>query len=486
MHHSSSASPSAVRVGGLGVLTLALATLAVGCAKLPMGGAAPQIKPPQSFQSAEALKAPATDWPTDQWWTKYEDPQLSTLINEALGNSPDLAAAVARLKQADAAARIVGSARKPQLGVHASASSEKQTYNWLYPQAMLPQGWNDYGRATLDFSWELDFWGRNRAALVAATSEHQARYADLAQARLVLAASIAGEYAELSRLYANRDTALKALEIRRKTAELFAQRFANGLETKGGLRGADARRAVAEGALLALDEQIALQRNRLAALLGAGPDRGLAITPPTLKRDRSFGLPAQVGLELIGRRPDIVASRLQAEAAASRIKQAKAEFYPNVNLSAFFGVQSLGLDQLFKHGSTLGSVSPAISLPVFSGGRLRGQLRGAEAAYAEAVAGYNGTIARALQEVADNAVSQRALGDRLAKAQEAVDAASEAHRVANNRYQGGLANYLEVLSAEDVLLGSLDTHTNLCALSLSLDIALQRTLGGGYQQPEKH
>lgn len=472
---------SARRMRHPGMVALAAAALTVGCAKLPTGGAAPQVRAPQSFKSVESLKAPVTEWPADQWWAKYGDPQLNTLIDEALGNSPDLAAATARLKLADAATQVAGSSLKPQLGAHASATSEKQTYNWLYPQAMLPQGWKGYGSASLDFSWELDFWGKNRAGLAAATSEREARLAELAQVRLMLAAGVASNYAELNRLYANRETALKAVEIRRKTAELFAQRFANGLETRGSLREADARRAMAEGALLALEEEIALQRNRLAALLGAGPDRGLAITPPSLKRDRSFGLPKQAGVDLIGRRPDIVAARLQAEAAASRIKQAKAEFYPNVNLSAFFGVRSLGLDQLFMHGSTLGSAGPAVSLPIFSGGRLRGQLRGAEAGYAAAVANYNGTIARALQEIADNAVSQKALGGRLAKAQEAVDAADEAYRVANNRYKGGLANFLEVLSAEDALLTSLNVQTNLCSLSLALDIALQRALGGGYQ-----
>ena len=138
-----------------------------------------------------------------------------------------------------------------------------------------------------------------------------------------------------------------------------------------------------------------------------------AIKAPTLKLDRTFGLPAELAVDLLGRRPDVVAARLVAEAQGSRIEQKKAEFYPNVNLAAFIGVQSLGLNMLSKSGSDIGSVGPAISLPIFSGGRLRGELRGAHARYAEAVANYNGTVARALQEVADAAVSQKALGQRL-------------------------------------------------------------------------
>lgn len=132
-----------------------------------------------------------------------------------------------------------------------------------------------------------------------------------------------------------------------------------------------------------LDEQIGLQRNRLAALLGAGPDRGLAIERPTVKLDSQFGLPGQLAADLLGRRPDVIAARLQAE-ALHRIDQKKAEFYPNVNLSAFIGANALGLNMLNKSGSDFGSIGPAISLPIFTAGRLQGELRGTVASYEEA------------------------------------------------------------------------------------------------------
>lgn len=476
-------SPASHRLS-LHLTVFSAALVLAGCAQLPDLGKLPQAKTSDAFQSQASLKAPAADWPADKWWTAYGDAQLDALIDEALRDAPDLAAASARLQQADAMVQMAGSALKPQISAHAAMSEDKLSYNFLTPRAMTPPDWNDYGRATLDFRWELDFWGKNRAALAAATSQLEAGRAELAQTRLLLAAGIAANYAELSRLHANRDTAVQAVEIRQKTATLFAQRFANGLETRGSQRDVDARRAMAEGALLAVDEQIALQRNRLAALLGAGPDRGLTIARPALRLDHRFGLPPELSVNLLGRRPDVVAARLQAQAQSSRIEQKKAEFYPNINLSAFVGVQSLGLDMLGQSGSSIGSVGPAISLPIFSGGRLQGQLRGAHAAYAQTVANYNATLARALQEVADNAVSQRAIGQRLLKAQEAVEAATEAHRVARNRYEGGLANYLEVLSAEDGLLSSLNAQTNLSALSFTLDIGLKRALGGGYQMAE--
>ena len=177
----------------------------------------------------------------------------------------------------------------------------------------------------------------------------------------------------------------------------------------------------------------------------------------------------------------MVAARWRVEAASGRIQVAKAQFYPNVNLSAFVGYQSLGLDNLTRSGSDIGNVGPAISLPLFNGGRLAGQYQGAEAAYAQAVASYNATVTEAFHQTADTLVSLNALQQRLQRSQEAVQAASDAHQIARNRYQGGLATYLDVLSAEDGLLSSQRELANLQTRLFSLHVALVRALGGGYQ-----
>jgi NodT family efflux transporter outer membrane factor (OMF) lipoprotein len=463
---------------------IGLALVLAGCAQLPGASAPPALRNAASYASAESFAAAPAAWPQERWWSAYGDGQLDTLVEEALAGAPDMAAAAARLQAAEALAGVAASANRPQLSANAALSSDKLSYNHLTPPEGTPRGWTDYGRATLDLRWELDFWGRNRAALAAANSARDAAQAELAQARLLLASSIAASYAELDRLYAGRDTAEKSVALRRKTAELFAERLAHGLENRGGAREAEARLAAAQGAVLAHDEQIAVQRNRLAALLGAGPDRGLRIARPALRLVGGFGLPEVAGAGLLGRRPDVTAARLLAQAQASRIDQKKAEFYPNVNLMAFVGVQSLGIDMLDNSGSSVGSVGPALSLPIFTGGRLRGELRGAQADYAQAVANYNGIVSRAMQEVADAAVRQRALGARLERAQQAVDASGEAWRVAQNRYQGGLASYLEVLVAEDGLLANMNTLTDLRSLSVIHDIAIKRALGGGYQAPQ--
>jgi NodT family efflux transporter outer membrane factor (OMF) lipoprotein len=465
-----------------GVLFVAIASALSACASLPSDSGTPQIGSVADYASSHSLAAPVGEWPSESWWQSYDDAQLDALIREALSGSPNIAVAEARLRRAQAATQIADAAGRPQATASASAIQQKHSYNYLTPREMTPQGWDDYGSASLTFSWQLDFWGRNRAALVAATSETNAAQAEAAQARLMLATSIASAYAELARQHAAHDTAVAALEVRTKTVALFQHRHENGLETLGSVRRVESRRSSAEADVLAVEERLALQRNGIAALVGAGPDRGLAITRPTVEMSRSFALPEHLEAELLGRRPDIVAARMRAEAASRRIDQARAEFYPNVNLSSVIGLQSKGLDMLTRNGSSIGSSGPAISLPIFSGGALRGNLRGAQADYAAAVAEYDSTVIQALQELADAAVGQKALGPQLARTTEAVDAAREAWRIQSNRYEGGLANYLEVLSAQDDLLANLRAQSDLQSRSFALDVALVRALGGGYSQ----
>src|SRR5262245_56547531 len=361
------------------VVSLFSILLVSGCAGLPADEARGKIKPAAHYGAERSFAGSRAEWPADAWWTGYGDPQLDRLIAEALAGAPNLAVAQARLRRAQALAGIAEAATLPQVSANGSISEQKQSRNYLSPRNATPEGWNDYGRATLDFSWELDFWGKNRAALAAATSEADAAAADAAEARLVLATSIASAYAELARLHAALDTANAALEVRAKTAALFRQRYTNGLETLGSVRQVESRRAAAQADVLSLEEQLGLQRNRIAALMGAGPDRGLDIARPRVDLARPMGLPAQLPAQLLGRRPDIAAARMRATAADRRIDQARASFYPNVNLIAFIGYQSLNVSNLAKADSAIGSVGPAISLPIFDGGRLRGQLRSTEA-----------------------------------------------------------------------------------------------------------
>ena len=452
-----------------------------GCAPLPVSDARFTEKTSQDFATTTSFTAAQNPWPTEQWWLGYRDTQLNQLMAEALKDSPDLAIAQARVQRAQAVAEVAGAPLLPQLSAQGVFNTQRLSYNYLTPDASVTRGWNQYGQAALNMTWEIDFWGKYRAALAAATSELEARVAEQAQAALILTTATASAYAELARLFAQREATERAVAIREKTVSIFSERFAHGLETRGGVREADAKGAQAKTDLLLLNEQIALQRNRIAALMGAGPDRGLAINRPTVLTSTEVGLPERVAAELLGRRPDVVAARVQAQAQASRIDQRQADFYPNINLAGFIGLQSLGLDRLGQSGSVFGSVGPAVSLPIFTGGRLQGELKSAWAAYDEAVANYNRTLIQAFQDVADAVTSLKALGGQIEQAELGLDAAQEAFQIAANRYRGGLSNYLDVLISEDTMLSSLRSVTELRARRFSLNVLLVRALGGGYQ-----
>ncbi|MFY9352311.1 MAG: efflux transporter outer membrane subunit [Sphingobium sp.] len=468
-----------------------------GCASVPDLGTQPLVRTPESIASAQSLGAAPVAWPGDEWWTSYGDPQLDALVAEGLRASPDMAVAGARFRRAAAAAQQAGAALLPSADLEASAQATRQSYNMGLPKEFVPQGWLGTGRVALDLGFDLDLWGRNRAALAAATSEARAAEIDAQQAKLVLTTAIADAYADLARLHDEADIARRTLDIRVATQKLVAERRQNGLETRGSVRQADATVASARARLAAAQMAIELRQHQIAALIGAGPDRGLAIARPSLPRLAPLGVPADATTNLVARRPDIAAALARTEAAARRIKVARADFFPAIRLGALVGVQSLGyetiftgtgaaggpkpfLDNLFSRDSIFGNAGPAISLPIFHGGALRGQYRGARATYDEAVATYDRTVLAAYQEVADAVTMRRTLDQRLADARAAVAASEDAYAIAQKRYRGGLSTYLDVLTVEDQLLAARQSLAGLEAGVFSNDIALVRALGGGF------
>ena len=467
-----------LRLLAIGASAAALAA----CAALPGGPGPAGPKAADAYASEQSFNAAAANWPASDWWTAYGDAQLNQLISEALSNSPDMAAAQARVGSAKAALGQARASLLPTLNGQASVEETKESYNAGIPPEFVPHGYNDFGDLQLNLSYDFDLWGKNRSAVAAATSDAKASEADAAETRLVLSTAVAASYADLGRLYAERDVSVRALDTRSKTLDLVSQRVTNGLDTRAELKEAEANVPAAQGDLDAIDEQIAQTRNALAALMGAGPDRGLTIQPPAAATLKGFGLPARLAADLIGRRPDVVAARWRAEAAAKRVGAAKAQFYPDVNLVAFVGQQSLFLRELFATGSDIGQVGPALTLPIFEGGKLRAGLKGAQADYASAVASYDGALVEALHQVADTTASERALSQRLVDARAALAAQEEAYSVARLRYEGGLANYQTVLIAEDDLLQRRRALVDLEARAFTLDIQLVKALGGGFAQ----
>lgn len=457
------------------------------CAGAPELGPRPAPIAPQDV-AADRTLAPsaAASWPRDAWWTRFGDPQLTALIEEGLAKSPDVAAAAARVRRASGLAQEAGAALLPTLDLQARATAEKQSYNMGFPKEFVPKGWQDYGQVAGSFGFDIDLWGRNRAALAAARSETRAAAIDAQQARLMLSTGIALAYAELGRLFFEHDNRQAALDLRLATQKLVAARMADGLETRGSLRQADAEVATAREALGATDQAIAVRRNEIAALIGGGPDRGLALARPASAAGPAPGVPAGVTTELIGRRPDVVAARERVEAAASRIDVAHADFFPAIRIDALIGLQSLGLDDLFSADSRYGTAGPAISLPIFRGGALKGRYRQARATYDEAVADYNRTVIAAYQQVADAVTGQKYVGERLHDAQVALAAAEEAYKIARLRYEGGLSSYLDVLTVEDRLLQARLAVATLTGAARTQDVTLIRALGGGFMRDAEH
>ncbi|MBU2979573.1 efflux transporter outer membrane subunit [Alteromonas sp. C1M14] len=457
------------------------------CLLLLNGCATPQSqelavpKAIQEYQYQQALvDIKAMDWPSQQWWVSLHDPQLNRLIEEGLSDAPGIAAAQARLQKTLGVTHQLQGSEALQVSGEASVYEAKASYSYTTYVPESAYNWNDFATVGLNFSYDLDFWGKNHKRVEAAVSETAAKEAELASARLQISTSIAKAYAELTRLYYNLDTAKEVVEMRTKTTELLSKRFDNGLENKGAVNQASSLQASAEADRLAIEETIALQKNVIAALVGAGPDRGLVITRPIVALTQPLGLPKDVGVGLIGHRPDITASRWQVEAAAKQIGVAQDNFYPDVSINAFIGYQSFGIDNLVSSDTSAGNIGPAIYLPIFNGGQLQGQLTVAEAEYELAVSNYNQNVTNALKEVADVVTSDQRLQQRIDETKRALSHAREAQTIATNRYKGGLATYLDVLTAENAVLSNQRALVNLQSRSLALHVQLIHALGGGF------
>lgn len=467
-------------------MALKLARLLPLSALALLGSCAPDLGNKPVPRTAASLAATASlpdqggQWPGDGWWKAYGDSQLDQLIAEGLAGSPDIAAAAARFARAQGQAQSAGAPLGPTLSGEASGGKVKQSYNNGFPREFLPKGWVDQGNLDLRFGFDLDLWGRNHARLRAALAERDAARVEAAQARLMLASAIAAAYADLARLYAERDVTDEALRIQQDTAGLVSNRVRNGIDTQGQLRQAEAAVPAARADLGAIDEQIALTRNQIAALTGAGPDRGLAITRPKLAALASLALPPSAGIDLVGRRPDIVAARARVEASAEQIKAARATFYPDISLNGLVGLQALGFGNVLKSGSLYGNAGPALSLPIFDSGRRTGDYRVARADYDAAVAEYDKTLIGALEDVANAVASRNALGLQARDARASLVDSEKAFEIARLRYRAGLSTYLDVLTAEQALIVARRRDADLTARAFTLDVALIRALGGGY------
>jgi NodT family efflux transporter outer membrane factor (OMF) lipoprotein len=435
---------------------------------------------PASLEAERSLAAAPADgaWPELDWWKRFGDAELDRLIDEGVSGSPNLRLAQARLDEARAAAVVAGAARWPQVNATADVTRQRFSENYIFPPPIAGSTYTTTQLA-LNASYEIDFWGKNRAAYEAALGRARAAQAEAFAARLVLSSAIAGTYVQLARGYDQLDLARRTLEERERLQSLTADRFRAGLDSRLELKQVETSVPAARARVAQFEGEIALARNQLAALLGKGPDRGLGITRPALHM-APVALPSRVGADLLGRRPDIVASRWRAEAAARDIDVAKTAFYPDVNLTALIGVQSVTASKLLEAGSGIPSFGAAIRLPIFEAGRLRGALAVRNAEYDAAVEQYNQALSDALREVVDQLASLRSVQAQRGDADAALASAEEAYQLAVTRYRAGLGSLLQVISAETQVIDQRSLRAELQSRELALSINLIRALGGGF------
>jgi NodT family efflux transporter outer membrane factor (OMF) lipoprotein len=432
-----------------------------------------------SERSLQGAPQAAAGWPAEGWWQELADPQLDRLIEAALTGSPSLRLARARVDRALALAEAAGAPRDIQVSLGVDATRQRLSQNGLIPPGFGGR-WIWQNQAQLNFSYEFDFWGRNAAAYAAALGEVRAAQADAQAARLVLSAAIAHAYVQLARSYDQLALARDTLAQRERQLALVRERLAAGLDSRVELKQAEAALPEARQRIAQLEESIVVTRHQIAALLGEGPDGGLALEAPQLAARATPALPTVLPADLIGRRPDIVASRWRVEAAAQDIKNARAQFYPNVNLAAFAGLQSITWSKFPEASSRTLGVGPAVRLPLFDSARLRGDLGARNADYDVAVEQYNQTVADALREVADQLAILRSLERQDAEVAATLAAVREAYGLALLRYRSGLSNYLAVLSVEAQLTAARALAAELRDRRLDAGIDLVRTLGGGF------
>jgi NodT family efflux transporter outer membrane factor (OMF) lipoprotein len=413
----------------------------------------------------------------DDWWAAWEDAELSRLMALALQSHPNLQVAQARLAKAGAAVGGEQAADGPGLGFDADVTRQHYSANSIYPS---PLGGSTRTLANVQLAghWEMDFFGRHRAAIGAAVGAQRAAQAEWAAARNVLTGQIAQIYVQLGQLLAQRAVAQRALDQRVNMLALIRQRVDAGLDTQVELRQGEGALPEARLQIEQIDEQLTHARHALAALAGVAPD-ALAGFSPALPGAQALAMPAVLPVDLLGRRPDIAAARWRIEAATQGMQAAKAEFYPNVSLTAFVGLSSLGLGNLVEAGSRQYGVGPAIHLPIFDAGSLRANLKVRAADVDLAVAAYNGAVVQAVRDTADQLASLRSLARQGHEQQQAQAAAEATYDFAQQRYRAGLSGYLTLLSAESAVLAQRRQAVDLQSRVLLSQGALIGAVGGG-------
>lgn len=463
----------AVAIASTVVLTLS------GCAD--GSGIAARSKPVDAVSVGLDTTLSAPQVGTD-WWKAFGDAKLDALVEQALAGNPGIRVAQARFDQAGAAVAGARSADGLHVNGSADVTREHLSANGIYPPP-LGGATLTVGNAQLGAGYDFDFFGRNSAAIEAAVGTQRAAQAETEAARIMLASNVARTYVQLGRLFAQREVAVRSLAQRDQILGLIRQRVAGGLDTNVELRQGEGSLPESRQQIEQLDEQIALARHALAALTAQPPGSYDQLVVP-LGAVQLVPVPETLPADLLGRRADISAARWRIEAATANVRNARASFYPNINLGAAIGLNAIGVENLFKVASRQWSLGPAVTLPIFDQGRLRANLSGRTADLDAAIESYNQAVFDAVRDTADQISSVRSIARQQAEQVQAQAAAESAYDLATQRYKAGLGTYLTVLNAEAGVLTQRRLAADLKARAVEVQIALARALGGGYAEPD--
>ena len=463
-------------------LVIAVALAGVGCAGLP-----PKPKPVQLTSTAPLdgfEVAPGGDWPAAEWWKSYQDPTLDQLIELAVGTSPSLATAHARYDSARQSVRIAGAASGAHVEASADMERQRLSDNGLIPPQLLGFTWYNQADLGLQASYTFDWWGKQRALVEAAVDQAHAAQADRSAAALMLASSVADTYfgwqADQARLALARE---RAGVVEREGA-IAAERVDADLDPADDTQRSELALAGTREQIAALEGSAQLRVVALAGLAG----RSIAELPALQAKPLpalSGNLPDDVKIDLIARRADITASRWRVEAAEKSLASARADFFPDVSVNALLGISSIDVGKLLEYGSRVPQATAAIHLPIFDSGRLKARYGASQAAIDSAVASYRETLVGAAQEVATQASTRAHIVAQRTQRRLEVEAARQLESSAAARARQGLTDARAELTATESWIEQRDALLLLDAAALSADIALQRALGGGYENAQK-
>jgi NodT family efflux transporter outer membrane factor (OMF) lipoprotein len=429
-------------------------------------------------------------WPEARWFASFQDEQLDTLVNEACAGNPDIQVASARIAEAQSqldrfasgtgltggAAAAAYKARMPAI----DGAADVNVAGTTVPINLFSDPWVSPGSVLVGANYDLDLWGRNRALTQALVSARDAARIDAQQARLTITTSLVTLYGRLAFEYAKRDLIQARRNAEDQLDAIRRTRETRGIGSTAGVQQEQIEQATLRMQSLANDDALAQTELQIGALTGRGPERGLSLRRPTLADTDALSVPANLPLELLGRRPDIVAAKLRVQAATEKIAATRAAFYPNINLSAVSGLSSLSLGSLFTGASAFFALGPAVSLPIFARGQLRAQLHGDYAQADEMIALYNKTLDGALAEVARSIETMRNLTALIDEQKQIVAARARVLAIASERQRRGLAQRSDVLMQRDLQLEAQLRLLELDTQRRDADVALIRALGGGF------